>query len=167
MRPPVHTHRTAGFSLLEVLVTLGLVALLATLAVPSFRTLRANAAAGAAANELLLALHRARSNALTRGVATQLCPTDTAGACLRGGAAQGYRVYADAVPGAPLLRRRLPEGLTLTATRPLVTYWPWPRAGTTVTFTLCDPRSPAAARQVIVSQTGRPRVLRTALAGCG
>jgi type IV fimbrial biogenesis protein FimT len=166
MRTPVHGCRAGGFSLLELLMALSILALLVTLAVPSFRALRANAATGAAANELLLALHRARSSALTRGAATVLCLADTAGACLRSGTAQGYRVFPEDAPAVPLERVRLARGLTLAATRPLITYWPWPRAGTTVTFTLCDARTPSAARQVIVSQTGRPRVQRGGATVC-
>ena len=158
--------RLAGFSLLELLVSLAILALLATLATPSFVALRANAAAGAAANQLLLALHRARSTALARGTATELCLADAGGNCLQQGTATGYRVSLRDAPQAPLARQGLPPGLTLVATRQSLTYWPWPRAGTTVTFTLCDPRAPVAARQVIVSQTGRPRVQRSPARYC-
>jgi len=166
MRSTLLLARPAGFSLLELLVTLAILALLATLATPSFLALRANAATGAAANQLLLALHRARSTALTRGAATDLCLVDAAGTCLTQGTAKGYGVYLKGTPDAPLEHQRLPAGLTLSATRHSLTYWPWPRAGTTVTFTFCDPRVPAAARQVIVSQTGRPRVQRSAARYC-
>jgi len=166
MQSTLLSPRSAGFSLLELLVSLALLALLATLAAPSFLALRANAAAGAAANQLLLALYRARSTALTRGVATDLCLADAAGACLSQGTARGYRVFLRGASNAPLEQQRLAAGLTLSATRYSLTYWPWPRAGTTVTFTLCDARAPAAARQVIVSQTGRPRVQRSAARYC-
>jgi type IV fimbrial biogenesis protein FimT len=166
MKTLVCGRRDHGVSLLELLVALSVLAVLATLSVPSFQALRANAATGAAANQLLLALHRARSSALTRGAVTVLCLADAGGTCLRGGAAQGYRIYLEDSPAVPLERVRLRTGLTLAATRPLITYWPWPRAGTTVTFTLCDPRTPSAARQVIVSQTGRPRVQRGSATVC-
>ena len=46
----------------------------------------------------------------------------------------------------------------LRATRAAVTYWPGARAGTTASFVFCDRRNLAAARVVIVSQTGRPRL---------
>jgi hypothetical protein len=46
----------------------------------------------------------------------------------------------------------------LRSTRSAVTYWPAARAGTTATFVFCDRRELAAARVVVVSQTGRPRL---------
>ena len=50
------------------------------------------------------------------------------------------------------------ERLTVRANRNAVTYWPFALAGTTVSFVFCDARGTSAARAIIVSQTGRPRV---------
>jgi len=152
---PAALPRTAGLSLLELLVVLTVLALLAAMAAPSLRGLRARAAVTSAANTLLLSLHRARGAALAEGVAFELRLTAPAA---------GYRVGR--AGAAPLLEVALPRGLAMRASRQPVTYWPWPRAGSTVTFTLCDPAVPAATRQVVVSQTGRPRVQRAPGASC-
>lgn len=143
---------------------LAILALLGALALPSWRALSARAAVGAATNTLLLSLHRARAEALATGVATQLCLTGPAGDCRAGLGSTGYRVGR---PGAPEgLVVGLPRGLRVSASRMPVVYWPWPRAGSTVTFTLCHPGAPQATRQVVVSQTGRPRVQGAAGAPC-
>ncbi len=157
-------HPAPGYSLWELLLTVSLLAVLLGLALPSLRDLQARTALTTASNQLLLSLNLARSVAITRGQQTTLCLSDAGDRCLptAGGVAVGYALQV-ATPQPTLLRReRLPPGLRLTATRNPVTYYPWPRAGTTVTFTLCDTGERVPARQVIVSQTGRPRVTSTA-----
>jgi type IV fimbrial biogenesis protein FimT len=151
-----------------MLVALLILALLAGLALPSFRSLRANALLGAAANQLLLDLSLARSLALTRGTTTLLCLTDAASRCLQvaGAGAAGYRLQLAGPPLEILHSQTLAAGLQLRATRPALTYYPWPRAGTTQTYTLCDPQADVPLRQVVVSQTGRARVQRSLQRGC-
>lgn len=158
-----------GFTLLELLVALAVAAILATLAVPSFGSLRRAAALATTTNELLAALHFARSSAVRRGVPVTLCLSSDGHACLASaqGLAGGWLVFEqpeakvsdDASPPESILRSfRLPESLFLQGTRPAVTFWPFTRAGTTSTFALCDPHAEGRGRAIIVSQTGRPRV---------
>ncbi len=156
--------RPAGVTLVELLVVLAILALLGALSLPSLRALQARAAVSASANTLLLALHRARAQALATGLATQLCLTGPPADCRAGVGATGYRVGP--ATGRDVLRVDLPGALRVSASRMPVVYWPWPRAGSTVTFTLCHPGVPAATRQVVVSQTGRPRLQSAAGAAC-
>jgi hypothetical protein len=51
------------------------------------------------------------------------------------------------------------EHVVVRANRNAVTYWPVALAGTTASFVFCDARGTSAARAIIVSQTGRPRVV--------
>lgn len=67
--------RLAGFSLIELMLTLGIVVVVAGLAGPSFSTLVNQHRATAALNAMLGAVHLARGSAITRGAIVTLCPS--------------------------------------------------------------------------------------------
>ena len=50
------------------------------------------------------------------------------------------------------------ERLRIDANRNALLYWPVSLAGTTASIVFCDERGSGAARAIIVSHTGRPRV---------
>lgn len=162
--------RHRGLSALELLATLGVAAVLTGLAVPGFAAFRRSADVSSAANELIWALHLARSSASLRGEPVTLCLSGDEGACLRTSeaSAAGWLVFqaagqvgsgAQTVPSGPVLHRfRLPEAVAVQGTRPAVTFWPVARAGSTSTFEICDLSRRTPGRSIVVSQTGRPRV---------
>ena len=166
-RGPVGRQR--GLTALELMVALGIVALLTSIAVPGFAAFRRSIGLSSAANELIGALHMARSSAVLRGLPVAVCLTRDDETCLAapGLAAGGWLVYlpegqASATRAAPvgtvLHHFRLPVGLEVSGTRPAVTFWPVTRASSTSTFDLCDVRNQGEGRSIVVSQTGRPRV---------
>lgn len=168
----------AGFTAVELAVALVIVALLVTLAVPGFAGLRRSADMSSAANELVWALHLARSSARLQGQPTALCLTRDEKTCVPTpdvpGA--GWLVFHPAGQAVatqsgitwPLLHSfQLPKGVTVTGTRPTVTFWPVSRAGSNGTFDLCDVESRAPGRSIVVSQTGRPRVATEAASCAG
>lgn len=65
-----------GLTLLELLVTLSIAAILVTLGVPGFQDLVRNNRAATQANELLTALNLARSEAIKRGARVSVCASD-------------------------------------------------------------------------------------------
>jgi type IV fimbrial biogenesis protein FimT len=88
-----------GVTLLELLVTVSLVAIVLSLAVPPFQSLFARNRMAIAVNTLLNDLNFARVSALTRQQTVSLCPDDTGTADLdcSGGTTwhTGYLVFAD------------------------------------------------------------------------
>jgi len=82
----------AGFTVLELVIVVTLAGILATLAVPSFSGLMAEQRAKAVATDLVLALTRARSEAIKRNANVALAPVDA------DDWAKGWRIYPSATP---------------------------------------------------------------------
>ncbi|MES9904785.1 MAG: GspH/FimT family pseudopilin [Sedimenticola sp.] len=72
--------KTTGFTLVELMVTIAVAAILLTIAVPSFRYLIANNRATTQANALFSAFSVARTEAINRGSNVTVCPKSTASA---------------------------------------------------------------------------------------
>jgi type IV fimbrial biogenesis protein FimT len=64
-----------GFTLVELLVVLAIAAILVTIAVPGYVFLVNSGRLTSATNDLLLALHMARSEAIKRGTRVSVCKT--------------------------------------------------------------------------------------------
>lgn len=161
--------RARGHTLWELVTVVSVVAVLATLATPDFTRLRATMSTASAADQLLGALHFARSRAILGGIPTVVCLSNDGEHCVGRGRARasGWILFENVRaeftpvrdPGEPILRRQRVERPTaLQATRGAVTYWPTVRAGMTSTFEFCSAIAGVPPRAVIVSQTGRPRL---------
>ena len=162
--------RLGGFTLWELLCTLGVAAVALTTGVPTFRTFLLDSRLTADVNGWILAVQLARSEAAKRGRPVIVCNTDDTRRC---GATNmppdaGWMVFVNLDDGyppqrsarEPLLYMHDPELTgTVVSNRPYYEFRPGRRStnGTTV---FCDRRGAAAARAVIVSYTGRPRVDR-------
>jgi type IV fimbrial biogenesis protein FimT len=166
----------AGLTLLELLITLALVAIVLGMGAPSFHEIALNARSTEQVNALVRGLHLARSTAILRAVPVVLCKTRSSGQCVTDASAwsDGWIVFANrdrdspphVDPGESVLATQPPtDRVSVRANRNAVTYWPFALAGTTVTFVFCDERGTNAARAVIVSQTGRPRASKRDASG--
>lgn len=158
-----------GMTLLELLFALALVAIILGIGAPSFHEIALNARRAEQLNALLRGLHLARSTAILRAEPVVLCKSGGSRQCVSDARAwsDGWLIFANrdrdspphVDPGENVLAMQPPtEHVVLRANRNAVTYWPFALAGTTVSFVFCDERGPGAARAIIVSQTGRPRV---------
>lgn len=85
-----------GFTLIELMVTLAVAAILLSTAAPSFVMLIANNRAASAANDVLASLHFARSEAVKRAADVSLCPSSDGAGCIDGTSwADGWILFVD------------------------------------------------------------------------
>jgi type IV fimbrial biogenesis protein FimT len=161
--------RHRGYTLPELVFTMAIAVGLLGWGVPTFRDLQRNAARTREVNQLIQAVYLARSEAIKRNRVVSLCPSVDAEDCAPAGTSwqAGWIVFVNGDRDAPavrdageqLLRVYAPwPGGSLTANRATLSFRPFGQMGVTATFTFCDDRGSPAARAVIISQTGRPRV---------
>jgi len=173
-----------GFTLVELLVTLAVAAVLLTLAVPSFGTLIRDNRLAASANAFATAVALARSEALKRAAVVTVCKSADGQSCTgAGGWEQGWLVFVDddgdgrrqggetllAVQGA------LKGSVTLRGQPAVADYISYGAAGATRTaaggvqaglLVLCDDRGfGGQARALVLSPSGRLSVMDAAAAG--
>jgi type IV fimbrial biogenesis protein FimT len=80
MRPHLDTEKSnGGFTLIEVMVVIGIVAVLATLALPSFQQFINNTRLSSIHSQLINDVNFARSEAIKRNSRTLICARNTAG----------------------------------------------------------------------------------------
>lgn len=88
----------SGFTLIELIVTVSIVAILVSIAAPSFRTMLENNRASAATNEFVSALLLARSEALKRRNNVSICTSIDQNTCAGNGVTDftsGWIVFQD------------------------------------------------------------------------
>jgi len=145
-------NRSRGFTLVEVMVTIAVLAILATMAVPNYQRFVAESRMSAQANDLLTALHLARSEAIKRNAQVSV-------SAIGGNWASGWRVVAN----GEVLREfaALKAGSTLNGGGvTTVTFLPNGQAAV-VAFELrpADP-SLSPGRNILVNLAGRPSVCK-------
>jgi type IV fimbrial biogenesis protein FimT len=161
-RPP---RLNGGVTLIELLVTLSIIAIVLTLGVSGFRYLIVNTKMTNAANSLIGHLQFARSEAVKRDTEVSLCPSTDGASCLAssGGSWEiGYIVRVDST-GEVLRRVDGAEMASLTVTKSgvatRIAFKPDGSAGGfACTLTICDTGDSSNKRGVVVSNVGRVRV---------
>ncbi|MEM9531806.1 MAG: GspH/FimT family pseudopilin [Pseudomonadota bacterium] len=160
-----------GFSLIELLVSLTLLAILISTGVPAVGDLLARQEVLAAHSRLFTHLNLARTVAITEGRQTVLCPSTDGERCSGGTQWQtGWVAFVDGNRNRTLdagERRlrvgRLPEGISVTSSRArrAIRYLPSGASpGSNLTFTVCHERE-VAPRAIVLSNVGRARMSRT------
>lgn len=161
--------RRGGFTLVELMFGCVIAVGLLGWGIPTFRDIARDSARTGEVNQFLQAVYLARSEAIKRNGVASLCPSLDGNVCGPVGSPWhgGWIVFANhdrdnpAVrdPGEDLLHvyPAWPDGEVF-ANRSTLSFRPYGQAVITATFTFCDARGSRAARAVIISQTGRPRV---------
>jgi type IV fimbrial biogenesis protein FimT len=159
--------KASGFTLLELMVTLSVAAILTAIAVPSMRTFAEDNALAAIDNTLVASLNYARSEAVKRGGGTTICVSPASSASVVDWN-QGWGVdTACASSGLQKVAALAQSSITIRsdASSNQVIFLPDGslQSGMSATFTVCDSRGAAYARQVEVTAGGR--ALMSASAG--
>lgn len=164
-------HGHSGFTLLEMMIVVALLAIAAMLAAPAFGELLRDTRRAATINTLAHALHSARTAAATSGRAIRLCGTRDERSC-SGEFSWGPVLLQRPAGGGddPALIRLVPlpagsGAQSVHANRAWIEIAPLAPAATTATLTVCDVRGAAAARALIVSRTGRSRISARSASG--
>lgn len=161
--------RRQGFTLAELVFTLAIAAGLLGWGVPTFLDASRNAQRTREVNQLVQAVHLARNEAVKRNGVVSLCPSADGERCAAPGTPwdRGWIVFVNVDRDSPAVRDPGEELLqvyapwtsgSVYANRGTLSFRPYGQMGVTASFTFCDQRGPRAARAVIISQTGRPRV---------
>lgn len=164
--------REAGLTLIELMVTLAVAAILITVAVPGFGGLVTEQRLVTTTNQFVTALHLTRSEAVRRGSRVTLCASEDGNTCgSTVGYSGGWIVFVGPEPGVALVSagevlRVFPGSQTLgiQGNGTMANYISFVGSGETRqlngalqmgTVTVCDGDR---ARLVVISRTGRPRV---------
>lgn len=161
-----------GFTLLELISTISIAAVLATTAIPAFSGLVQRNRITTEINTFVAHLHYARSEAIKRATRVVMCRSADGLSCGRTeGWHKGWITFADTNAnreldaGESMLRVEAGEdnGIIITSgqRRRVVYQATGFSPGTNGTYTFCDPDHPEWAKAVILSNTGRPRLSET------
>lgn len=148
----------AAFTLVELMIALGVFAILLTVALPSFRTMLMNNRLNGNTDSLVNALNFARSNALTLAVNVEVCPIGASNSITCGASwANGWIVVTRPTSGVGTLLQSQafsPLDPNLSSSASSVTFNLHGLANTQNNFALCDSRGSSVARSVVVLATG-------------
>lgn len=165
---------TYGFTLIELMITLVVAAIVLTAGIPAFNRFIAANSAAADTNEVVSAVNFARSEAVSRGTWVSMCPANAAlDACAAGAWQNGWLIFQDANGNGTyesandtLIRTQSAPGggTSLNATANSVRFGGSGSAAATVSFTVRPtPCNGDMERNISVSLTG---LVETSKTGC-
>ncbi len=152
-----------GFTLIELMIAITVLAILLGIGIPSFRDIIQNNRATAATNELVTALQLARSEAVKRRQNVTVCRRNAAGSACDNGTdwAAGWLVQS----GGTVIKVWDPQSgnPAFNASANTVTFQSSGRATSAVSFTITFPDCTGQqSRTVDVAATGRVNTTRNA-----
>lgn len=159
-----------AFTLVELMVTLAVAAILLSVGVPAFQSLVKNNRLTGATNELAAVINAGRSEAIRRGTTVTLCASSNASGCNTTDWALGWLLFSDTdgdgTPdaGEPMLRVQAgaPTGISIATTgfddAGAIQYLAngFIAGADDGSFVICDDRGAGEARAINLNASGRP-----------
>jgi type IV fimbrial biogenesis protein FimT len=166
-------HRESGFTLIELMLAIALVAILLATAVPALDDFTNNSRQTGAINDFVSAMHLARNTAITTNSRVTMCPSAGGANCEVTGWDSGWIVFRDANSSGSVdagetvvTASGRVDGLTIQSGEfpQFLMYRPNGRAmtvavtGNSGEFSVCDNRGADKAKVILVELSGRPRL---------
>ncbi|WP_420475717.1 GspH/FimT family pseudopilin [Noviherbaspirillum sp. ST9] len=155
-----------GFTLVELMVTLAVVAVLLGIALPGFNNATLGTKLSTYANSLVASANMARSEAIKRNAAVTMCVSTDGATCTGGSWEEGWIVLA----GTDVIVRQnaASTGFKLTGTASTLTFQATGVGATVATITACRalPSVGGQERVVNISATGRTSTAKTYTGVC-
>ena len=164
--------RQNGFSLIELMIAVGLTGLLLSMAAPAVTTLVSNSRQTGAVNDLVSSMHVARSAAITTNTRVTMCTSAGGNNCAAAPWEEGWIVFSDrdsdqvVDTDEPVIASSNDVGrLSIQSTQfgQFLMYRPNGRvmnasiSGNLGEFTVCDRRGSEHAKVLVIDLSGRPR----------
>lgn len=168
--------RENGFTLIELMIAVGLTGLLLSMAVPALDIFVSNARQTGAINDFVSTIHQARSTAVTTNTRVTICPSAGGTDCESVGWNAGWIMFSDPdsdrkvdTDETVLAASGAVDGLTIQSSQfgTFLMYRPNGRVmnaslnGSSGAFTVCDDRGASHAKVMIIDLSGRPRLSTT------
>ena len=151
-----------GFTLIELMVALAVLAILLTVGVPSMQTLISNDRLTTATNSLAASLNLARSEAAKQGLSATLCSSNDQTSCTGSSLTDGWLIWVDANANSTLdapgeivrIAEALKGSIVVTAAATTLLFDSTGFTSTPGTIKICDDRTGNLGKQLRILAGG-------------
>lgn len=156
-----------GFTLLEMIVTMAIVAILSAIAVPMFRDSSLRSTLTVQSNDLVAAALLARSEAIKRRASVSLCTSTDALTCTDSRWEAGWIIRA-ADGTVVLVHKAAPSGFLINGSAINISFASSGLAASLTTLTVCraTPSVGSQERDITINATGKSSITKTTTGAC-
>lgn len=157
--------KNRGFTLIELMVVIAIIAAVASFGVPQFRDLMQNGRISTQANELQGLMQLARSEAVTNRVVTRICGSTDQATCNTNNWESGVILFrdrnGDGSASAAELVRTMPaivDGNTVRGVNGAISFLTDGTLTAAAMLRICDARGANSSRQIRLNTAGQSRI---------